>query len=142
MSSLLFTASLLWALENDGYGRLILLAFWDTGDGCRFSPGTGNDDLRLAVEFACVELLSMLTTSSSSSSREELFRFEREALCRLRSRCSILAWSRSHWLSYVLEGMIIVVQAHQSMNADSESQHYHRGIGLLPTNDSKVSLQL
>ena len=51
-------ASLLCALEKDGYGRLVLLPFGDIGDTLRSNSGMGNDDLRLVGGGVWLELRS------------------------------------------------------------------------------------
>jgi hypothetical protein len=81
MFSVLLIASLLWALEKVGYGRLILLVFGDTESCRRLSSGIGIEALRFDEESVILELRSgTMITSSSSSYLEELFRLEREDL--------------------------------------------------------------
>ena len=63
MFSLLPTASLLWAFENDGYGRLILLPFGELEEALRLSSGIGIDDLRLVEGSARVLLRSRAPAS-------------------------------------------------------------------------------
>lgn len=106
MFSLLPTASRLWALENDGYGRLILLLFGEFDEARRLSSGIGIDDLRRVDESAMV-LLRSRVPASLSRSLEDLSRFERDGLCRGLTRTLPSACSRSCPLSCILEGIIV-----------------------------------
>lgn len=70
-------ASLLCALEKDGYGRLVLLAFGETEGPRRSNSGIGSEDLRLAREGGLwLELRSgvaeVLTWSFDDDFRDDL----------------------------------------------------------------------
>jgi len=79
--SLLPTASLLCALEKDGYGRLVLLPFGEMEDTRRSNSGIGSEDLRLVGGGLWLELRSGVVEVLGWSFDED-FRDDREDRCR------------------------------------------------------------
>ena len=75
--SLLPTASLLCALEKDGYGKLVLLALGEADEARGSTSGTGMDVLRLVGVLGEVRIVEDLRRSL-----DEDLRVDREDLCR------------------------------------------------------------
>lgn len=87
--SLLPTASLLCALEKDGYGKLVLLALGETDEALGSTSGTGMDVLRLVGvlgEVRVAEDLSRSLDEDLRADREDLCRFSRGTLSLSASR--------------------------------------------------------
>ena len=125
--SLLFTASLLCALEKDGYGRLVRLPFGEMDVVRRCSSGTGMDVCRRGAESPRTELRSSAPVSSSSArSFAGAPCLVLPDLCRRRSLGSDRGESRSPARSLSLEG---ITTGRQSVGpgysglAESEGMH-------------------
>ena len=83
------TASLLCALEKEGYGKLVLLAFGDADEDLRSSSGMGMDVRRLEGvlgEVSVVEDFRRSLEVDLRTEREDLCRFSRGILSLSASR--------------------------------------------------------
>lgn len=99
--SLLPTASLLCAFENEGYGKLVLLPSGEFDSVLLSTSGIGTDDRRLVVGESVVELRSSVGDVLSTSLRDERIDLWRGLSLDLGESAS-----RSFSLSRIFEGIV------------------------------------